>query len=170
MTKKQKIQIVEEYVGMFDKPGVYLMDFRGLNVIEMTELRRKLREADVSMRVVKNTLARRALKQAGIESLDSFFVGPIGVVWSQEDSVTPARVLTRFIKGHEKGTIKAGLVDGALVTGNELEAISVLPTKRELHTKVVSVLNAPIVRFARALNAVPEKFTRTVNALKEKKE
>ena len=168
MTKEQKIQVVEEYVGIFDKPGIYLMDFRGLNVTEMTELRGKLCEANVSMRVVKNTLAKRALERVGIESLQRFFVGPVGVIWS-EDSVTPARLLLSFIKEYEKGTIKAALLDGSLVTDNEIEAVSKLPTKQELQAKLASALNAPSVKIARALNAVPEKFARLIKALSDKR-
>ena len=168
MTKEQKIQVIEEYVGIFEKPGIYLMDFRGLNVAEMTELRSKLREAHVSIRVVKNTLAKRALTQVGIESLQKFFTGPVGVVWS-EDSVSPARLLLLFIKEHEKGTIKAALLDGSLVTENEIEVISTLPSKQEIQAKLASTLNAPIVRLARALNAVPEKCARIIKALSDKR-
>ena len=174
MNKEQKQQVVEEFIGIFDKPGVYLMDFKGLNVAEMTELRSMLRKANVSMRVVKNTLAKRALKRldAGIDGLDSYLVGPTGVVWSQlphdEDSVTPARILLEFLKKYDKGTVKAGLVDGCVVTENEIKTISKLPTKQELYAQVASALNAPIVKLAQTLNAVPVKFVRTIDALRVK--
>ena len=169
MDRDQKVQVIEEYVGIFEKPGVYLMDFTGLNVAEMTELRRKLRSADVSMRVVKNTLAKRALKEMGNESLDSFFVGPVGVVYSAEDSVAPAKVLLEFMKKNEKGTIRVGLVDGKLVNDKEVEAISKLPSKFELQTMMATALNAPLVKLARILNALPVKFALTVKALGGKK-
>ena len=96
MNKEQKKQIVEDFVEIFSKSGFYLMDFKGFNVAEITELRNMLRKANVSMRVVKNTLAKRALEKAGsdesvLESLNSFFKGPTGVVWSKEDSITPVR-------------------------------------------------------------------------------
>ena len=165
MTREQKKQLVEKYIGIFDKPGVYLMCFKGLNVAEITTLRGNLREADVSMQVVKNSLAKRALKQIGIESLDNFFDGPIGVVWSQEDSVAPARVLLKFIKKYEKGDVKAGLVDGAIVTVNEIKQISALPPKQAIQANLASALNAPIRGILRALIAVPEKFVRTVKEI-----
>lgn len=165
MKKEQKIQIVDELVGIFGTSGVYLMDFKGLNVGEITLLRRSLREANVSMKVVKNTLARRALEQAGIKHFDSYFVGQTGVVWSEKDSVTPARVLLEFIKKHNKGIVKAGLVEGTVFDENQIETLSKLPTKQELYAKVASTLNAPIVKLARALNAVPEKLVRTIDAL-----
>ena len=121
MNKDQKIEAVEMYVGIFEKPGIYLMDFKGLDVMEMTELRRKLREADVSLRVVKNTLAKRALDKVGVAGLHDYFVGPVGVAWSQEDVAAPARVILKFIKDHKKGAITVGLVDGAVVDSGELD-------------------------------------------------
>ncbi len=165
MTKEEKIQVIEEFVGIFSAPGIYLMDFKGLNVAEMTEFRRKLSFANISMRVVKNTLARLALEKAGIESLESYFVGQTSVVWSEEDSVTPARLILDFIKEHKKGEFKAGLVDGTLVTENQVEAISKLPTKQELYWEVASSLNAPMLKIACVLNAVPEKLVRTIKAI-----
>jgi len=168
MTKDEKIQIVQEYVGIFDKPGVYLMDFTGLNVAEITQLRSKLREADVSMRVVKNTLAKRALRELGNDSLDSFLVGPVGVVYSAEDSVAPAKVLLDFLKEHEEIVVKAGFVDGKVVGESEIKAISKLPSKLELQARVASALNAPMVKFAQTLNALPVKLALTIKALEEK--
>ena len=174
MNKEQKEQIVEEFVEIFSESGFYLMDFKGFNVAEITELRNMLREANVSMRVVKNTLAKRALEKAGSdesvrESLNSFFKGPTGVVWSKEDSITPVRVLVRFLKKYDRGYIKAGLLDGALVTDSEIEKISNLPDKQELYAQVASSLNAPIIKLARVLSSVPQKFVRVIDAVREKK-
>ncbi|MHB9031396.1 MAG: 50S ribosomal protein L10, partial [Candidatus Latescibacterota bacterium] len=130
-----------------------------------------LREANVSMKVVKNTLAKRALRGAGVENFDSYFIGPTGVVWSTEDSIIPARVLLDFLKKNDKvkAKVKAGLLDGSVVDGSQMEAVSKLPTKRELHAQVASALNAPIVKLARVLNAMPIKFVRTVDALREQR-
>ena len=171
MNKNEKQQIVEEFIAIFGKPGVYLMDFKGLNVAQMTELRSMLREANVSMRVVKNTLAKRALDDVGVEGLSEYFVGPTGVVWSQsdEDAITPARILLDFLKKCNHGVVKAGLVDGTVVPEDGIVTISKLPTKHELYAQVASALNAPMVKFARTLNALPVKFVRTVDALREKK-
>ncbi len=169
MKKDQKVQIVEEYVGIFEKPGIYLMDFTGLNVAEITDLRRKLRESSVSMRVVKNTLAKRALKQLGNDSLDKYLVGPIGVAYSAEDAAAPAKILLDFRKNHDKMTIKIGYVDGRVVDEKAIDAISKLPSKLELQAKLAYVLNAPIVKLARTLNAAPVKLALTIKALEEKK-
>jgi len=170
MNREQKQQVVEDFVGIFGKPGIYLMDFKGFNVEEITELRSMLRNADISMRVVKNTLARRALKSAGIEGLDEYFIGPTSVVWSHidDDLVTPARLLLEFLKKYKKGEVKAGFVDGSVVVGDEIKTLSKLPTKHELYGQIASALNAPMVKLARTLNALPVKFVRTVDALREK--
>jgi large subunit ribosomal protein L10 len=169
MNKEEKNTLVSEFVTVFRSPGVYLMDFKGLNVAEITELRKKLRDARISMKVVKNTLAKRALKEAGVENFDSFFTGPTGVVWSKEDSVIPARMLLEFLKNRPKGAIKAGLVDGTVVKAEQMDIISKLPTKRELYAQVASALNAPMVKLAVVLNALPTKLVRTVDALRESK-
>lgn len=169
MNKEEKNTVIGEFVTVFGSPGVYLMYFKGLNVAEITELRKKLREARISMKVVKNTLAKRALREAGVENFDSYFTGPTGVIWSKEDSVIPARLLLEFLKNRPKGAIKAGLVDGSVVKAEQMEIVSKLPTKRELFAKVASALNAPMVKLARVLNAVPTKLVRTVDALREKK-
>ncbi len=174
MKKEEKKRIVKDFVEIFSEPGngIYLMDFKGLNVAEITELRSKLRAANVSMRVVKNTLARRAIKKAGIDSLDSYLVGPTGVVWSAEDSIMPARVLIDFLKKYDKKvcTIKAGLIDGSLMIDSDIEKISRLPNKQELYAKVASLLNGQIVKLAMTLNALPRKLARVVDALREKQE
>ena len=170
MNKEQKAQVIKEFLGIFGEPGVYLMDFKGLNVAEITELRSKLRAANVSMRVVKNTLAKRALKEAGIEGLSDFFIGPTSFVWSNQDSIMPARQLVEFLKKYKKGTIKAGLVDGIIIKDSEIETISKLPNKQELYAKLAASLNSPIGKLAMVLNAVPQKFVRIVDALRESKQ
>lgn len=178
MNREQKQQVVDEFIGIFDKrrTGVYLMDFKGLNVAEITELRSVLRKANVSMRVVKNTLAKRALKglNLNVDGLDSFLSGPTGVVWPQtpysinEDPVAPARILLEFLKKYDKGSVKAGIVDGSVVDENEIKAISKLPAKQELYAQVASALNASLIKLAQTLNAVPVKFVRTLVALRDK--
>ena len=170
MKKEEKKQVVEKFIGVFGKPGVYLMDFKGLNVAEVTELRSMLRSANISMRVVKNTLARRALESAGVKGFDEYFVGPTSVIWSQEDSITPARILLDFMKKYNKGTIKAGLIDGVIFKEDAIGTISKLPTKQELYAKTASALLAPIGKLARVLNSLPVKFVRTVDALRVKQE
>ena len=170
LNREQKTKVIEEFVAVFNKPGFYLMDFKGLNVEEVTELRARLREANVSMKVVKNTLAKRALAEAGITDIDSYFVGPTGVIWSSEDSITPAKVMVEFLKNHDKGVIKAGMVDGTLVTEGDIDRLSKLPGKQELYAQVAMTLNSPMVKLAMTLNAAPQKFVRILDAVREKRE
>ena len=170
MDKQEKNMVIEELVGVFSSPGVYLMDFNGLNVAEITELRSRLREAKISMKVVKNTLAKRALMGAGRAGFDGYFTGPTGVVWSDEDSIVPARLLIEFLKKHEKATLKAGLIDGAVIPASQMEAVSKLPTKRELYARVAATFNAPIIALVRVLSAVETTFVRTLDALREKQQ
>jgi len=170
MKKEEKQKVIEEFIGIFTKPGVYLMDFKGLNVAEITELRSKLREAQVSMKVVKNTLAKRALQSVGVSGLDEYLVGPTSIVWSQADSITPARILLDFLKKRDRGAVKAALVDGSVFNQNKIEALSTLPTKHDLYAQTASALAAPMVKLARVLNAVPVKFVRTVDAVRDNRE
>ncbi|MFC1490157.1 50S ribosomal protein L10 [Candidatus Latescibacterota bacterium] len=175
MNKEEKKQVVEDVVEIFSKSGFYLLDFKGFNVAEITELRNKLRDADVSMRVVKNTLAKRALEEVNSdesvrESFEKYFKGPTGLVWSKEDPIAPVRVLVDFLGDKKFGTIKAGMLDGMIVQEYDIEKISKLPSKQVLYAQVASALNAPIVKLARVLKAVPENFVRTLDAVREKKE
>ncbi len=175
MNREEKRKVVEDVVEIFSESGFYLLDFKGFSVAEITELRNKLRQANVSMRVVKNTLAKRALEQVGpdesvLEKFNTFLVGETGVVWSTEDPIAPVRVLVDFLEDQKVGTVKAGMLDGAIVEAADIERISKLPTKQVLYAKVASALNAPIISLARVLKAVPQDFVRTLDALREKKE
>jgi len=175
MDRDEKRKVVEDVVEIFSEAGFYLLDFKGFNVDEITELRNKLREANVSMRVVKNTLAKRALEQVGsdesvLEKFNTFFVGETGLVWSKEDPIAPVRVLVDFLEDQKFGKIKAGMLDGAVVEADDIERISKLPTKQVLYAQVASALNAPLIRLARVLKAVPQDFVHTLGALRDKKE
>ncbi len=172
MINEQKKLVVDEFVQVFGESGFYLLDFKGLNVAEVTELRNKLRNSNVSMRVVKNTLALRALNEAGIldDTLTDYFNGPTSIVWSKDDPIMPVKVMLDFLKNVNKGTIKCGYVDGLLVKENEIERLAKMPGKQEHYAMIASALNNPIVKFARVLNATPQKFVRTLDALREKKE
>jgi large subunit ribosomal protein L10 len=170
MLKQEKVKVIEEFVGVFKEPGFYLMDFKGLNVAQITELRSALREARVSMQVVKNTLALRALAEAGITGIDSYFAGPTGIIWSAEDAITPVKVLSEFLKKYDKGSIKAGMVEGTLVTATDMDRLVKLPGKKELYAKVASALSSPLSKLAWSLNAVPSKMVQTIEALRVKRE
>ena len=132
-----------------------LVDYKGMNVPQVTELRRQLRSAKASYKVVKNTLARRALKGTSFESLSSFFRGTTAVAYTATDPVALAKTLTTFAKTAPTVTIKAGVVQGRAVKPAEVAELASLPGKPELYAKLLFVLQAPMVQIVSVLNAAP---------------
>lgn len=132
-----------------------LVDYRGLKVPEVTELRRQIRGARASYRVVKNTLARRVVKGTPFEPLTKHFEGTTAVAWSGEDPVALAKVLTTFAKTAPALVIKAAVVQGQTVVAGEVTELANLPGKPELYAKLLFVLQAPMVQIVSVLNAAP---------------
>jgi len=132
-----------------------LVDYKGLNVPQVTELRRQLRTAKASYRVVKNTIARRALKGTSFESLDQYFEGTTAVAYTATDPVALAKTLTTFVKTAPKLTIKAAIVQGRAIKPAEVNELAALPGRPELLAKLLFVMQAPMVQIVRVLNAAP---------------
>ena len=132
-----------------------LVDYKGLNVPQVTELRRQLRTAKASYKVVKNTLARRALKGTSFAPLEKFFQGTTAVAYSKTDPVALAKTLTTFIKTAPALKIKAAVVQGRPVQPAEVAELAALPGKPELYAKLLFVLQAPMVQIVSVLNAAP---------------
>lgn len=131
-----------------------LVDYRGLTVEEDTKLRAKLREAGVEYKVVKNTLTRFAIKEVGYEEMDEQLNGPTSLAISAEDPVAPAKVISDFAKTNENLTIKAGFLDGKVISLDEIKTLANTPSKEVLIAKIMGSLNSPISALARTLQAL----------------
>ena len=132
-----------------------IVDYKGLNVPQVTELRRQLRTAKASYRVVKNTLAKRALKGTSFEPLTTFFEGTTAVAYTATDPVLLAKTLTGFVKTAPMLKIKAAVVQGRAIQPAEVTDLASLPGKPELYAKLLFVLQAPMVQIVSVLNAAP---------------
>ena len=133
------------------------MDYRGLNVAQVTELRKQLREAGVEFKVFKNTLVRRAAEVAGVEAINEFLTGPNAIAFSKEDVIAPAKIINEFAKKNEKLEIKAGIIEGTVASVEDVKALAELPSREGLLSMLLSVLQAPVRNFALATKAVAEQ-------------
>lgn len=150
--------VVEEITSKLkESKSTIIVDYRGLNVAEVTELRKQLREANVEFKVYKNTMTRRAVEQAELDGLNDFLTGPNAIAFSTEDVVAPAKVLNEFAKKHEALEIKAGVIEGKVSTVEEVKALAELPSRKGLLSMLLSVLQAPVRNLALATKAVAEQ-------------
>lgn len=153
-----KKQIVTEIADKFRaSKSTIVVDYRGLSVSEVTELRKQLRDAGIDFKVYKNTLTRRAAEAAEIAGLNEALTGPNAIAFSNDDVVAPAKILNDFAKKHEALEIKAGVIEGNLATLEEVKALAELPSREGLLSMLLSVLQAPMRNFALVTKAVAEQ-------------
>lgn len=153
-----KKQIVDEIAGKLkESKSTIVVDYRGLTVSEVTQLRKELREAGIEFKVYKNSMTRRAAEAAELADLNTSLTGPNAIAFSTEDVVAPAKILNEFAKKHEALEIKAGVVEGNIVTVEEIKALADLPSREGLLSMLLSVLQAPIRNLALAAKAVAEQ-------------
>lgn len=170
MPTPQKEAVVAEVAEKLNEAkSVYLTDFTGLNVQEVSELRRAFTGASVQYRVVKNTLARLSAKSAGFEELLEYLEGPTGMAFGMNDPIAPAKVIDEFSKKTDKLKVKACLFDGVLFGAEDVSRIAALPSKEELLTKLAGVLNAPLANLVYSLNGIMSKVVFALNAVKDQK-
>lgn len=171
MKIETKKKIVEDLKGKFATTKVIIVtDYKGLNVAQMTELRRKLSDAGVEYQVVKNTLLTRASNGTDAELLNDVFKGPSGIALSFDDPVAPAKVLTQFAKDNQKLEIKAGVMNGKLMDLDAITALSKLPSREELLAQVLSAMNAVPAGLVRALADIPRRMVNVLTAIKDQRE
>ena len=167
---EQKQAMVTEVSGQLAKAqAVILAEYRSLRVGEMTALRRKARNAGVYLRVLKNTLARRAVAETPFKGLVDKMVGPLAYGISS-DPVVVAKVLHEFARENDKFVIRAGAMPNVMMTPTEVAELARMPGRQELLATLVGTMQAPIATFVRTLNEVPGRFVRTVAAVRDRKE
>jgi large subunit ribosomal protein L10 len=156
--REEKQQTVADIASKLrDSKSTVLVNYRGLNVSQVTELRKQLRESGVEFKVYKNTMARRATQETEMTELDEHLVGPTAIAFSVEDVIAPAKIIADFAKKNEALEIKAGIVEGRVVDISEIKALADLPSREGLLSMLLSVLQAPMRDFALATKAVAEQ-------------
>lgn len=165
--KSQNVEEIKEKIGKAQ--SVVLVDYRGLNVEQLTELRSQYRKAGVDYKVYKNTMMRIAFKDLGLEDFNEFLKGPSAVAFGYEDPVEAAKITAEFAKTNTKLEIKAGIVDGKVIGVDGVNSLASLPSREVLVAQVLGGLNAPIQGFANVLQGTIRGLAIVLNAIAEEK-
>jgi len=169
MVKKEKELKVEELTNKIKRnSGIVLTEYQGLTVAEISELRSQLRNIKCEYTVVKNTLSRIALKNAGLEDFSKYFEGPTAITIENGDPVAPAKILMNFAKTHAKLKIKAGVLENRVISASEIKVLSELPSKEVLIAKLLGTIQAPISKLVNVLAANIRSIVNVLDAIKKK--
>lgn len=165
--KAQKVEQLKEKLST--AKGIYFADFQGLNVAQANELRGRCRAAGVTFEVVKNTLARRAVDDSVRDQLDSILTGPTAIATSNDDEITPAKVIADFVKEFEKPRLKAGLVDGRVMNETQVGVLAKLPSREVLLGRFAGGLKSPLSKLHSALSSPMQKLAMALKQVAEQK-
>jgi large subunit ribosomal protein L10 len=170
LNRQEKAIVIEEVTTQVAKAqSIVVAEYRGLDVASVTVLRKTARESGVYLRVLKNSLARRAVAGTPFEALSDKLVGPL-IYGISADPVNAAKVLSAFAKDNDKLVIKAGALPNSLLDVNGVKALATMPSREELLSTLLGAMQAPIAQFVRTLNEVPTKFVRGLAAVRDQKE
>ena len=171
MPNAQNVEMLEKIKEDLQGAGaMWVVDYRGLTVKQIQELRRAIRETEASMKVYKNTLMHLALEETDSPNLDPVLAGPSAFVFTGEDPVASAKVLRDFAKTNKNLEIKGGMMDGAFLDAAQVNEVASLPSREELIAKLLGTISNPLVKTVRVLNGPMEAFARAVAAIGEQKE
>ena len=171
MPNAQNVEMLENIKEDLANAGaMWVVDYRGLTVKQIQELRRAIRGADASMKVYKNTLVHLALEQTDGPDMDAVLAGPSAFIFTGEDPVASAKVIRDFAKDNENLEIKGGMMDGAFLDVAQVTAVASLPSREELIAKLLGTITNPLVQTVRVLNGPMESFARVLGAIAEQKE
>ncbi|CAN5312680.1 50S ribosomal protein L10 [soil metagenome] len=169
LNRSEKAVVIDEVAAVVaTAQSIILAEYRGLEVGNITSLRRKARESGVYLRVLKNTLARRAVAGTPFEGLADQMVGPL-IYGISTDPVAPARVLNDFAKGNDKLVIKAGSMPNSTLDAAGVKALATMPSREQLLSTLMGTMQAPVAKLVRTMNEVPSKFARALAAVRDQK-
>jgi len=155
--KQKKSEVSELATKIKDAKAVILTDYRGINVTDVTDLRTKLRGSNTNYKVIKNNIIKRALKECNIEELDDVLVGPTAVIMNDEDYLDTAKIIYKYAKSNETYKIKGGIIDGKVMTAEEIITLAKLPSREDLLSMLAGALLGNISKVAVAIDQVRVK-------------
>jgi len=167
--EEKKAVVADVSAQVAKAQAIVVAEYRGLGVGNMTQLRAKARTSGVYLRVLKNSLARRAVKDTPFEKLADQMIGPL-VYGISSDPVAAAKVLHEFAKANDKFVIKAGAMPNAVISATEVAALANMPSREQLLSMLLGTMQAPVAKFVQTLNEVPSRFVRTLAAVRDQKE
>ena len=170
LNREEKAAVIEEVSAQVAQAGsIVLAEYRGLTVEKITQLRKQARESGVYLRVLKNTLVRRAVKDTSYEKLADQMVGPL-MYGISADPVAPAKLIASFAKANDQLVVKGGAMPNVVMDVAGVQALATMPSREELLAKLLGTMQAPVATFVRTLNEVPTKFVRGLAAVRDKQE
>jgi large subunit ribosomal protein L10 len=170
MPSVKNINSVKELSVKLDKAkAIYFTDYLGLDVVSVTKLRKNFVEKDIEFTVAKNTLIKLAAKEVGISGIDEFLEGPTAIAFGYDDPTGPARVIKEFLKDFDKPSVKGMIFDGEIFTSDQFDKIANLPSKEQLLSKLVGMLNSPMSKLSSVLNSSVSGLLGRLTQLNSKK-